>query len=63
MRIDIERTLCAGYGVCAQSAPEVFALDENSEPVILKSEVDGEMSQSALLAEQSCPMQAVLLMR
>jgi ferredoxin len=63
MRVDIDRARCEGYGVCVQSAPEVFALDVDGDPVILRPEVAGDVARDALLAEQSCPMQAVRLSR
>lgn len=60
MHVDIDRDRCEGYGVCAQSAPEVFELDDEGDPVVLRSEVEGELADGAVLAERSCPMQAVL---
>lgn len=61
MHIDIDRDRCKGYGVCVQSAPEIFDLDDEGDPVVLKSEVDPADSPGAVLAEKSCPMQAVRL--
>ncbi|GHE80397.1 ferredoxin [Amycolatopsis deserti] len=61
MHIDIDRELCEGYGVCVQSAPEVFALDDEGDSVVLRPEVDGDLEQGVVLAEKSCPMQAVRL--
>lgn len=59
MHIDIDRDVCEGFGVCAQSAPDVFALDDEGDPVVLKPEVDPDLVPGVSLAEQSCPMQAV----
>lgn len=28
MKIKLDRTLCDGFGTCAQHAPEVFSLDD-----------------------------------
>ena len=59
MRIDIDRTRCEAYGVCAQSAPGLFRLDQDGEPVVLTPTVGEDLVPAALLAEKSCPMQAI----
>ncbi|WP_181780862.1 ferredoxin [Pseudonocardia pini] len=59
MHIDIDRGRCEGYGVCVQSAPDLFDLDDEGDPVILRADVDGDLTDAAALAERSCPMQAV----
>jgi ferredoxin len=59
MHVEVDRDICEGYGVCAQSAPEVFALDENGESVVLRSEVGAALAARTRLAETSCPMRAV----
>ncbi|WP_109529334.1 ferredoxin [Nocardia aurea] len=61
MRINIDQSLCEGYGVCVQSAPEIFALDDDGDSVVLSPHVAGELESSAVLAERSCPMHAVRL--
>jgi ferredoxin len=59
MRVDVDRSRCEGYGVCVQSAPGIFALDDDGESVVLTPEAGPELEPGAVLAEKSCPMQAV----
>ncbi len=59
MHIDIDRERCEGYGVCVQSAPDIFDLDDEGDPVVLRADVDRALTEGAVLAERSCPMQAV----
>jgi ferredoxin len=61
MRIEIDRELCEGYGVCVQSAPDLFALDDEGNSEILQADVPADLERGAMLAEKSCPMQAVRL--
>lgn len=59
MHVEIDKDVCEGYGVCAQSAPEVFALDSSGESVVLQPEVGEALAASTRMAETTCPMQAV----
>jgi len=59
MHVEIDHVLCVGYGVCVQSAPEVFAINDDGESAVTRPDVDGELESVTRLAEVSCPMQAV----
>jgi ferredoxin len=61
MPIDINRETCMSYGVCVQSAPELFALDDDGDPVVLQREPGAEAAPGAELAQRSCPTNSVLL--
>ena len=39
-RVEIDRSLCAGYGICADLAPHVIELDDRSEATLLAAETD-----------------------
>lgn len=59
--IEIDREVCLGYGVCAQSAPTVFQIDDDGDPVLLLSEVDADHYAAADLAIRACPTGAIQL--
>jgi len=59
-RIVIDRSLCAGYGVCAELAPNVIALDERNEATLRVGETDDE---TVLAAASECPMAAIAVLR
>lgn len=61
MHIDINRETCMSYGVCVQSAPELFALDDDGDPVVLHPDAGPDTAAAADLAHRSCPTNSVLL--
>jgi len=54
-RIEIDRSLCSGFGACAELAPQVFALEGG----IAELRVGGSDDPSALDAADACPMGAI----
>ena len=55
-RIVIDRSLCSGFGACAELAPNVFELDAGG----IASVRVGESSDSAVVdAANACPMAAI----
>jgi ferredoxin len=57
-RIAVDRVLCTGHGVCAQTLPTSIALDEWGYPIIVDEHVDPE---AAALAVKLCPARALYL--
>jgi ferredoxin len=55
-RIQIDRSLCSGFGSCADLAPELFALDESGVAALRVGETEDER---VLDAAGSCPMGAI----
>ena len=54
--IEIDRSLCSGFGSCVTEAPGVFALDGAGTATLL---VAGSDDDSVLDAAGSCPMGAI----
>jgi ferredoxin len=55
-RIVIDRSLCSGFGACAELAPEIFELDGEG----LASVRSGMSDDAAVLdAAAACPMAAI----
>ncbi len=55
-RIEIDRSLCSGFGSCVEEVPGVFALDGDGLATLLVAETDDE---AVLDAAGSCPMGAI----
>jgi ferredoxin len=55
-RIEIDRSLCSGFGSCVKEVPGVFALDDDGLATLLVSESDDD---AVLDAAGSCPMGAI----
>ena len=55
-RIEIDRSLCSGFGACAELAPEVFELAHDG----IAATRSGESNDPDVLeAAGSCPMGAI----
>jgi ferredoxin len=59
VRIVVNRLLCEGNGVCAQKAPEILAMDDDDEVVILKESFGEELREKAAAAVRGCPKHAL----
>jgi len=59
MEIIIIRHQCCGNALCAEIAPEVFALDSKQKCVV----IDAEAASLELLIEaaESCPCEAIVI--
>ncbi|MBA3021894.1 ferredoxin [Propionicimonas sp.] len=57
-RIGVDRVLCSGHGVCAQTLPRAVALDEWGYPIVVEEYVD---PYDAALAVKLCPARALYL--
>lgn len=57
-RVAVERVLCTGHGVCAQTLPGAIELDEWGYPIIRQESV---AAGDATLAVKLCPARALSL--
>lgn len=57
-RIAVDRVLCTGHGVCAQTLPGAIVLDEWGYPVVRSELVAPD---AAALAVKLCPARALYL--
>jgi len=55
-RIVIDRSLCSGFGACADLAPEIFAVDDGG---LVTLRVGTSDDPAVLDAESACPMGAI----
>ncbi len=55
-RIVIDRTLCSGFGACAEMAPELIQIDSAGLAASRSGETDDER---VLDAADACPMAAI----
>jgi ferredoxin len=57
--IEVDRTLCFGFGDCVDTAPGVFALDEEDKAIVL--DPDADQIDFILEAAQNCPVDAIIV--
>jgi ferredoxin len=55
-KIEIDRSLCSGYGICVDLAPGVIELDDRAEAKLRVAETD---DATVLAAADECPMGAI----
>ena len=58
MNFKVNQDLCIGCGACEEVCPEVFELVDDKSQVKLNP-VPEEFQESALDAENGCPVQAI----
>jgi ferredoxin len=61
VKLGIDRNVCDGHGMCAQSAPDFVRLDDDGEPVVIQEQVPAEVPPAVDLALRACPVSAVHL--
>ena len=59
LRIEVDRELCFGFGDCVDTAPRVFALDEDDKAVVI--DPDGASIERIVEASQNCPVDAIII--
>jgi len=57
--IEVDRALCYGFGDCVDSAPAVFALDDENKAVVL--DPAGGALDDIVTAAQDCPVDAIVI--
>ena len=58
-RIEIDRDLCQGHGVCESEAPRIFEAPDKGQVVVLDATPPDEARQLVELAEKFCPTHAI----
>ncbi|MFJ9472086.1 ferredoxin [Streptomyces caniferus] len=58
-RVEVDRSICIGSGMCAGTAPDGFRLDSarQSHPVAPETDAD----EGVLAAAEACPVEAITL--
>ena len=60
MRVVVSLETCQGYANCVIEADRIFDLDEETgKAVVLVETVPAELAESARLAADSCPVDAI----
>jgi ferredoxin len=57
-RIVIDRSLCSGFGACAELAPDVFEVDDGG---VVSLRVGTSHDQAVIEAADACPMGAIFV--
>jgi ferredoxin len=61
MRIKVDRTVCDGFGKCAEHAPSVFSLDEWGYASLAgAADVPADLESPVRRAILDCPVDAII---
>ncbi|MEU5805376.1 ferredoxin [Streptomyces sp. NPDC047718] len=58
-RVEVDRGICIGSGMCVNQAPEGFALDSARQSRPREAEVDA--NEPILAAAEGCPVEAIMI--
>ena len=58
--IEVDRQLCYGFGDCVDTAPTVFALDDEDVSIVI--DPDGAPLDDVVEAAQNCPVDAIVIL-
>lgn len=61
MRAVVDRDLCIGCGLCEDTCPEVFRLEDDGIALVLGDAIAAEVYGSARDAMDLCPVEAITL--
>ncbi|GAA2118477.1 ferredoxin [Actinomadura napierensis] len=61
MRIELDLGKCAGHGVCALEAPEIFDIDDESGLAVLRTERPEGREAAVNTAVRGCPERAITI--
>ena len=61
MKIEADRDVCIGAGMCVMTAEEVFDQDDDGIVVVLVDDVPADQQDKAAEAVRLCPSQALTI--
>lgn len=59
MRVSVDDDICAAFGVCVITCPEVFQLGEQGYAEVIVDEVPPELEDRVRKAAVECPSRAI----
>ncbi|SKG69467.1 ferredoxin [Mycobacteroides abscessus subsp. bolletii] len=57
--VEIDRNRCEGHGLCEQTAPEVYRLNDEGELELLIQDMSPELQDKAETGARICPVAAL----
>jgi ferredoxin len=61
MKATVDRETCTGCGLCPETCPEVFELDDEGLARVKADPVPADAEASAREASEGCPVDAITL--
>lgn len=61
MKVSIDKELCTGCGLCADTVPEVFELSDDDIAVVKMKDVKDSLIDQVREAADDCPTEAIII--
>lgn len=61
MKATVDKDLCIGCGLCAETCPEVFEMNDDMIAKVILDEIPDELKDSAQAAADACPVEAIAI--
>ncbi len=59
MKAHVNPNLCSGTGLCVDTCPDVFELNDKSVSMVKMEQVPAELQQECSKAAANCPTEAI----
>ena len=59
LKITVDHNVCVGNAMCEEYAPNVFALNEDRQSIVVNP--DGDPEDKVLEAAENCPVSAIMV--
>ena len=62
MKVRVDAELCSGCGLCVETCPEVFKMDDDDElALVIGDQVPGDAEETCQQACDDCPVEAIVV--
>jgi len=61
MKVRIDKDLCTGCGLCADSVPDVFELSDDDIAIAKMETIQDALIDQVKAAAEDCPVEAIIL--
>jgi ferredoxin len=59
MKVKVDKNKCISCGLCTNTCPNIFSMDENNKSQVLKQPSNKTEATCAKEAIESCPVEAI----
>lgn len=61
MKVTVDKDLCTGCGMCIQTCPDVFELNDDNYAIVRVDTVSFDSQNACRQAAAECPVEAIII--